>query len=290
MLSRHPPSIHARTHNMRSTRRQVLTHAGVVMAGAMAGTVMGAASCVHTRATKPTLEACVRALRAAAARRQRVEGLLQARLPGLQGAVLNADIDIVAMPAGFVFLSVRGFFGAPTHVLTSNGKDATLYDASGPAPVFRHGAVDDASLQRVLSIDIDPTRVVNVLLANVAQNDRTTHQLLRSDDVSTWVRVENSKDGSAVVVELDHSTLQPQHCAFFGGDGQPQFDVRYTWGAGSLPDGFRCSAPSTDGASSDERAIEFRWKEVKLNGPLRPPETFELVIPPGMKALPWRGR
>jgi hypothetical protein len=249
--------------------------------------MMVVGACVHTKPVlpPPTVERARLQLMNESARRQRVEGLLTARMPGLQGAVLRADIDVVAMVDGFLFLSVQGFFGAPTHVITTDGRTATIYDGTGPTPVFRRGELSRASLRSLLPVDASPRDAVRVLLAIPPIHADSRVTVLGRDERSWSARVEN-RDGSAAELELDVGSGRMRRWQAFQADGQAAFVATYSWD-GNEPKSFSLVAADR-GQAESERTLEFSWKQVTYNGRLAPPETFELVVPPGATVKPLR--
>lgn len=108
-------------------------------------------------------------LEKSAQRRQTMQGVMKAGLPGLQGVVVNATVDVAGRAPGDLNVAVRSFFEVPQQVLvarqTDSGGVVTLYDATSGAPRFFRGPSSERTLERVLGFPLAPDDAVALLLA-----------------------------------------------------------------------------------------------------------------------------
>ena len=109
---------------------------------------------------------------AAAARRQRMVGTVKAKLPGLQGVVMSADLDVAVEPPAFLSVGVRSFFEQLMQMLVTDGEIVTIFDATQGEAVFLRGPVTASALSKVLPIPLWPHEVVQVFLARPADGAR----------------------------------------------------------------------------------------------------------------------
>lgn len=108
-------------------------------------------------------------LQQSADRRRSLSGVLKARLPGLEGVVVNATVDVAARAAADLNVAVRSFFEVPQQVLVARTVDGvsevTLYDATSGAPRFFRGPANERTLGRVLGVPVAPDDAVALLLS-----------------------------------------------------------------------------------------------------------------------------
>ena len=112
-----------------------------------------------------TDEVAVRRARAGGERRARLVGTIKARLPGLEGVVASADLDVALQPRAMVSVAVRSFFEQPMQMLVTDGELVTVFDATQGQPVFFRGSADAATLARVLPLPLSPRETVAIFLA-----------------------------------------------------------------------------------------------------------------------------
>jgi hypothetical protein len=103
-------------------------------------------------------------LLAGGARRERMDAVIKAALPGLQGVVVNATMDVAAVAPAQLSVSVRSFFEVPQQVLVADGATVTVYDATSGSPRFFQGPANALSLRRVLGLPLSPDDAVALVL------------------------------------------------------------------------------------------------------------------------------
>ncbi len=138
-----------------------------VLASGLTLSVAPLSSCVHTpeaTAVAVSDDDAMARLQRAAVGRERFEGVVKAALPGLQGVVVNATIDVAAAAKTSLSVSVRSFFEVPQQVLVAQGDVVTLYDATSGTARFLRGRASPQSLQRVLGVPLSPDDVVALVL------------------------------------------------------------------------------------------------------------------------------
>src|SRR5688572_28537455 len=138
-----------------------MTAQRVLVALVAVAIVVAASACPHRVTMLPELEgltdaqATSRVLNAAA-RRQRMSGVVKAKLPGLQGVVMSATLDVAVEPAAKLSVAVRSFFEQPQQVLVTDGTVVTLYDSSSGEPVFMRGPVSARAVAKMLPVQLLP--------------------------------------------------------------------------------------------------------------------------------------
>ena len=253
---------------------------------ALVATALLVAAC-PTRIPRPDLSTLTSAqavarVRAAAAKRERMVGTVKAKLPGLEGVVMSADLDVALQPPAMLSVAVRSFFEQPQQVLVTDGEIVTLYDATSGAPVFKRGPVDERAVSRVLPIPLMPAEVIAVFLA---RPEGTRGRLVSVDDKAgtydVWLEGAGVAPCQLTVRGSDDGIVRWQH---FRKDGRPSLDVRYAdlraVGDAVLP--FRWSARVMDTG----QALDFVATDVTFNGPALPIESFRLDPPANMPLGP----
>lgn len=201
----------------------------VVLVVAVAGT-----GCPHRVAgvdvSTLTHESVRARLQQSAERRASMQGVIKARLPGLEGVVVNATIDVAGRAPGDLFVAVRSFFEVPQQVLVARQNDGasevTLYDATSGAPHFFRGPGSEKTLQRVLGVPLAPDDVVALLLARPPLDGRPGWPLPRvrligvDEDAGTYTaQIERAGRGPLVVV-VDARTDTLLQATVLRGDGR----------------------------------------------------------------------
>ena len=258
--------------------------------------------CAHTAplpaAETLTTEGITARLTSSAQQRQRLDGVIKAALPGLQGAVLSAIVDVAAEAPRQLSVSVRSFFEVPTQVLVADNDTVTLYDASSGAPRFSRGPATDKSLQRVLGVPLVPDDVVALILgrAPVAvvegapaarlkvlgideQAGTYTVSIERAGRGTLWWTARFSDDALVALVA-------------FAGDGRRLVEARCSDHVVVAGVAFahavrlRLVPDSEGGAFAESKEVVLTVQQATFNGPPLPPEAFVLVPPPGTPINP----
>lgn len=222
-----------------------------------------------------------------AALRSRMTGAVKARLPGLQGVVLNADLDVAAQVPGQLSVAVKSFFEAPAQVFVTDGERVTLYDATSGAPVFYVGTVSQRALEKVLQLPLAPVDAVDLVLGRppIAKDSRVRVTKVQPEAGLYEVSVESPQRGQTVLVMRAADDVVVEWRAFHP-DGRPLLvarceDLRR---AGELTFAHRITIEVMDGEKP--RTVVLEAKDVVWNGTVVPPEAFHLDPPPGMQAIP----
>jgi len=232
-------------------------------------------------------------LQQSAAHRSSMQGVIKARLPGLEGVVVNATIDVAGRAPGDLFVAVRSFFEVPQQVLVSRQNDGsgevTLYDASSGAPHFFRGPATEKTLQRVLGVPLAPDDVVALLLARPPLDERPGWPPPRvrligvDEEAGTYTaRIERAGRGPLVVtVDARNDTLLQATVA--RGDGREL--VAAVFEAPRVVAGvvFAGRVKLTVIETGQELVLEVQeatWNEAIAD------EAFTLAPPDGMKLEP----
>jgi len=254
---------------------------------------LATASCVTTPlAPTPTLsDDDARALLSAdAARRARFEGVVKASLPGLQGAVVNATLDVAAEAPSQLSVAVRSFFEVPQQILVASGGTVTLYDATSGTARFARGPATDQSLKNVLGLPLAPDDAVALLLGRAPLEPAKPGwpaPRVRVVDVTaeTFTTAIERPGRGALHWTTRHKDQVATAVVFFSGDGRRVLEANVAEHAAAddgvvfprrvvvtiLPDGGR------EGAE-----VVLTVQDGRFNGPPVPPEAFVLEPPPGV--------
>ena len=219
----------------------------------------------------------------AAARRARMSGTVKAKLPGLQGVVMSADLDVALQPRAMLSVAGRSFFEQPQQILVTDGKTVTVYDATSGAPVYKRGEVDGHSIQKVLPVPLWPHEVVEVFLAHPP--DDAKGRLMAVDEKAGTYELWMEPDGDApfqiTVRAADDAIVRWQH---FRKDGLPSIDVKYgdlrAVGDAVMPFQWTLTVVDT------KESLVFVATDITFNGPALPDEAFHLDPPANVPLLP----
>lgn len=221
----------------------------------------------------------------AANRRARMVGTVKARLPGVEGVIMNATLDVALEPRSRLSVAVRSFFEQPMQMLVTDGEVVTLFDASQGSPVFRRGPVNAHAVSLLLPIPLWPHEVVEVFLARPPQG--ATGRVVAVDEqkgtYDVWFEPAGDAPFQLTVRADDDAVLRWRH---FRRDGRPLLEVEYgdlrTVGSAVLP--FSWSLTLVEGESRE--SFVFTASDVLFNGPPLPDDAFRLDPPPGVPLLP----
>lgn len=261
-----------------------------VIAGALLMT-----ACPHRVTTLPELEGLTDAQATArimnsAARRERMSGVVKAKLPGLQGVVMSATLDVAVEPAAKLSVAVRSFFEQPQQVLVTDGTLVTLYDATSGEPVFLRGPVSARAVAKVLPIPLLPDEVVALFLARPFAESRGRLIAVDHDKATYTVWLESPGHAPVQITARvgDDAIVRWQH---FKRDGRPLLDVTYADHRSVTSErGVEAIAPFAWTITLVDRtppqALLFTASDVAFNGPPLPDDAFRLEPPPGVSVLP----
>lgn len=225
----------------------------------------------------------------AAAQRERLVGTVKARLPGLEGVVMNATLDVAAEPPARLSVAVRSFFEQPMQMLVTDGAEVTIFDATQGAPVFRRGSVSAGAVSRILPIPLWPHEVVEVLLARPPAQARG--RLVGVDEekgtYDIWFEPLGDAPFQLTVRARDDAILRWQH---FRKDGRPLLDVVYgdlrtvetAERVAVMPAGWTLTLLDTEPAQT----LIFSALDLEQNGPPLPADAFRLEPPANVPLLP----
>lgn len=249
-----------------------------------------ASACPPPRVALPELESMTNAQATArvlnaAARRERMNGVVKAKLPGLQGVVMSATLDVAVEPAAKLSVAVRSFFEQPQQVLVTDGAIVTLYDATSGAPVFMRGPADARAVAKVLPVQLLPDEVVALFLARPFAESRGRLVGVDHDKATydVWLEAPGHAPCQVTARVSDDAILRWQH---FKRDGRPLVDVTYAdlraVGDAIVP--FAWTITLVD--RTPQQSLSFTASDVTFNGPALPEEAFRLDPPPGVSVLP----
>ena len=264
----------------------------LLIVGALACALLSSGSACPRRTTFPQLEgltdaqATARVL-GAASTRQRMVGTIKAKLPGLQGVVMSADLDVAVEPPARLSVAVRSFFEQPMQMLVTDGQLVTVFDASQGEAVFMRGPVTARALTKVLPIPLWPHEVVQVFLARPPDDARGRLVGVDEDNgtYDVWLEAPGQAPCQVTVRAGDDAILAWQH---FTRDGRPLLRVTYgdlrtiasTTGDAVLPHAWTLTL------TEPKQTLLFVATDVTFNGEPLPDEAFRLEPPPGANVRP----
>lgn len=267
---------------MTTLRTATLT---LVAMGALAMT----AGCPH-RAPLPDLEGltddvAVARVRQSGERRVRLAGTLKARLPGLEGVIASADLDVALQPRAMVSVAVRSFFEQPMQMFVTDGAQVTVFDATQGQPQFFRGPADAASLARVLPLPLSPREAVAIFLARppVDGGARLVAVDREAGTFELWLEPPDVGPCQVTIRATDDAVLRWR---LHRRDGRPLLEVSY----GDLRSANGATVPFAWHVRrldvTPEQALDFVATDVTWNGPPLPAEAFVLEPPAGTELKP----
>lgn len=250
------------------------------------------AACVTTPAPLPPAidDAGARArLVEDAARRQRFEGVVKASLPGIEGAVVNATLDVAAQAPSQLSVAVRSFFEVPQQILVASDGTVTLYDATSGSARFARGPATDQSLKNVLGLPLGPDDAIALLLGRAPLEPARPGwpaprmRVVDVDAETFTVAIERAGRG-AVNWQVRRSDGVVAAAGFFTGDGRRVLEAKVTdRSAGddgvAFPRRIVVTLLADSGRSGE---VVLTVQDGRFNGPPVPPEAFVLEPPPGI--------
>lgn len=224
-----------------------------------------------------------------AARRQRFEGVVKAGLPGIEGAVVNATLDVAAQAPAQLSVAVRSFFEVPQQILVASDGTVTLYDATSGSARFTRGPATDQSLKNVLGLPLAPDDAVALLLGRAPLEPSrpgwpAPRVRVLDVDVETFtVAIERAGRG-AIHWQVRHGDGVVVAATFFTGDGRRVLDAKVTDRSDAddgvaFPRRIVVTLLADSGRSGD---VVLTVQDGRFNGPPVPPEAFVLEPPPGV--------
>ncbi|MDP2340859.1 MAG: DUF4292 domain-containing protein [Deltaproteobacteria bacterium] len=228
-------------------------------------------------------------LHKSAERRRTLEGVIKARLPGLEGVVVNATLDVAVRAPADLSVAVRSFFDMPQQVLAAFNGEVVLYDATTGSPRFFRGPASDRTLTRVLGLPLGPDDAAALLLGRAPLDTRAGWppprlRLVSVDEEHATYTVQIDRPGRGAVVVTARATDDALVSAeLFRGDGRKLVSARFE----QLKD--------HDGVVFADRialivkdtgqALVLEVQEARFNQPLDD-VAFILVPPEGSVVLP----
>lgn len=228
-------------------------------------------------------------LAADAASRSRFEGVITAALPGLEGVVVNATLDVAVSAPSQLSVAVRSFFEVPQQILVASDGVVTLYDATDGTPRFSRGPASDQSLRNLVGLPLAPDDAVALLLGRAplepSQSGWPAPRLRVQDATTDTFGVVIERAGRGAIewrARCEDGALVS--ATFFSGDGRPIVAAlvleRDVGDDGVVsPRRIRVSLLPESGRRGE---VVLLVKEGRFNGPPLPPEAFVLEPPPGV--------
>ncbi len=267
-------------------------HRPAALAAAALCAIALAAGCPHGAAL-PNLEGltdevAVARARQSGERRMRLAGTLKARLPGIEGVVASADLDVALQPRAMLSVAVRSFFEQPMQMFVTDGAQVTVYDATQGQPLFFRGSADAASLARVLPLPLSPREAVAIFLARppVDGGARLVSVDRESGAYELWLEPPDMGPCQVTVRASDDAVLRWR---LHRRDGRPLLEVRYgdlrAANGATVPFAWHVRRLDVE----PEQALDFVATDVTWNGPPLPAEAFVLEPPAGTELRPLGG-
>jgi hypothetical protein len=254
--------------------------------------VAAAGSCVTTPAPPPPDIDAERAralLADDAGRRERFEGVVKAALPGIEGAVVNATLDVAAQAPATLSVAVRSFFEVPQQILVASDGTVTLYDATSGSARFARGPATDQSLKNVLGLPLAPDDAVALLLGRAPLEPSrpgwpAPRVRVLGVDVDTFTVAIERVGRGAIHWQVRHGDGVVVAASFFTGDGRRVLDATITdRSPGEDGLAFPRRIVVTLQADSGRRGdVVLTVQDGRFNGPPLPAESFVLEPPPGI--------
>ncbi len=256
---------------------------------------MTSSACTHTPDAPAVVisddDALARLTRAGVGR-ERFEGVVKAAMPGLQGVVVNATLDVAAASPDKLNVAVRSFFEVPQQVLVASGDVVTLYDASTGAAQFLRGRASPQSLQRVLGVPLAPDDVVALVLGRAPVDvvkpgwPKARVHVIGTDAATQTYTVAIERAGRGAI----HWTARVADdvvvaAAAFTGDGRRLLTVQAAdhQAHAGLSFANTLRVQMAEGSGSDaEVVLRIVDGGAGFNGPALADEVFVLEPPPGM--------
>ena len=235
-------------------------------------------------------------LEQSAARRQTLQGVIKARLPGLEGVVVNATVDVAARVVASgadLNVAVRSFFEVPQQVLVSrnvNGVgEVTLYDATSGAPRFYRGPANERTLAKVLGVPVTPDDAVALLLSRPPLDMRpgwppARVRLVAVDEEKGTYSASIERAGrGAVVVVVDAKNDALVSLEMARGDGRQL--VSATFGDVVVDAGVPWAKKVTLTVADTGQQVIFELREATFNAAIDD-DAFVLTPPEGTRIDP----
>jgi hypothetical protein len=224
-------------------------------------------------------------------RRERMSGLVKARLDGIEGLFASADIDVLVEQPARLHLAVRSFFEQPMLVLATDGVFLTILDSTQETgPVFYRGVVDGRAFARVLPLEVWPSELVALFLGVAPVAGSQASQLIIDDKARTYAIGLREPNGRASVITARADDDALVRWQSYDASGTLLFDARYEdhveQDGIAFAKTLRLSLPSE---GETERTVRFEAKEVEFNGAPFDARAFALEPPPGMPVRPLPG-
>jgi hypothetical protein len=220
------------------------------------------------------------------AKRDRVEGLLNAKLKGFKGLWANANIDVAAERPAQLHLAVRSFFDQPVQVMVTDGDMLSIYDASSSGgPRFYQGLLEGHGFDTLLPVPLNSGDIVSMLLGCAAID-----QLPSDLQIDKWkgtysiTVMEPSGHQKMVTARLRDDVLLEAKIV----DAQGKLLLRTLFEDHQLVQGvvFAHGWTITASTSRGGESFAIQGRDLQFNGPPLAPETFQFPPPTGFEILP----
>lgn len=250
--------------------------------------MMGPSCRTHTPSpnlTDVSMEQAVSRLQKECDQRFRMEGMVRAKVSGLQGLWANAKMDVVVEKPNKIHLAIRSFFEQPIQVISTNGTSLSVYDASGDGGAqFFQGALQHETLQKLSPIPVSASEFVNLLLGCAPLAD--SHLEMAIDQSSNTYTLLGSKGEFYVEVTANLKDDALQKSVVMNMHQQPILEVAYeeyrSKGSLRYPVQWSIQSHSSHGTQS----FTLKGQDLILNGPPPDPLLFEMTAPPGLPVRP----
>ena len=221
-------------------------------------------------------------LHKSAERRRTLEGVVKARLPGLEGVVVNATLDVAVRAPADLSVAVRSFFDMPQQVLAAFNGEVVLYDATTGSPRFFKGPASDRTLARVLGLPLGPDDAAALLLGRAPLDARVGWppprlRLVSVDEDKALYTVQIDRPGRGAVVVTARATDDALVSAeLFRGDGRKLVSARFEQLKDHEGTAFAHRIALVVKDSGQELVLEVQ--EARFNQPLD--DTAFILVPP----------
>jgi hypothetical protein len=227
-----------------------------------------------------TLEQAHGRLLAESERRQRVAGLYKARLGGVAGLVVSADLDVIAEWPARLHLAVQSFFGQPVQVLATDGERVTLYDARGEGgPRFFAGPATERSAELLLGVPLTVDEVVAAILGRLPP-DATPLAHAQESGTGRYTVVYTLPRGGRATVTADHDDVIRTLVV-----GEPGGAERFALTYDDIEDrgGLRWATAIEVRATLAGKAetLTLSARDITVNGAALGDDVFSVGLPPG---------
>ena len=219
------------------------------------------------------------------AQRLRIEGMIRAKVSGIQGLWANAKMDLVAEKPKNVHLAIRSFFEQPIQVISTDGQTLAIYDASGQSgPQFFQGPLHENTMALFSPIPISPQELVQMLLGCAPSMNHGSSMTIDPKTETYTLQDEIKATVTRVTARLSDDTVLKS--AILDSDHHPILEITYAAhraiGGMTYPHEWVIRSHSQNGTQS----FTLKGQDLLFNGPPSDPVLFQMTAPPGMEVRP----